>query len=177
MPKSVPRTPPTFSALLVDAWHTCHRVTAFLVENIPAELWTESLPGSRGRTIRGLGAHVHNCRCMWVRTLGQQHGVAAPPKVDRSKVQPRQLVAALEKSGEAVSRLLLLGCEHDGRIPPSRAYVWRNLPLDVGHVLAYLVAHEAHHRGQIVLAARQLGHALPADVTTGLWQWTKRAKE
>jgi uncharacterized damage-inducible protein DinB len=62
-------------------------------------------------------------------------------------------------------------------IPPTAAYTWRNLPLDVGHVLAYFVAHEGHHRGQIVLLARQLGHRLPADLRNGLWQWTKRAAE
>ena len=56
-------------------------------------------------------------------------------------------------------------------------YIWRNLPLDVGHLLTYFVAHERHHRGQIVLVARQIGFRLPAEVTTGLWQWTKRAVE
>jgi uncharacterized damage-inducible protein DinB len=55
--------------------------------------------------------------------------------------------------------------------------VWRNLPLDVGHVLTYFVAHEGHHRGQIVLVARQIGDRLPATVTAGLWQWTKHAIE
>jgi uncharacterized damage-inducible protein DinB len=49
--------------------------------------------------------------------------------------------------------------------------VWRNLSLDVGHVLTYFVAHEAHHRGQIVMVARQAGQRLPAEVTGGLWQW------
>src|SRR5438552_1199630 len=54
---------------------------------------------------------------------------------------------------------------------PSRRYVWQNLPLDVGHVLTYFVAHEAHHRGQIVMIARQLGQRLPQPVTNGLWWW------
>jgi uncharacterized damage-inducible protein DinB len=49
--------------------------------------------------------------------------------------------------------------------------VWRNLALDVGHVLTYFVAHEGHHRGQIVMVARQTGHRLPASVTADLWQW------
>ena len=48
---------------------------------------------------------------------------------------------------------------------------------DVGHVLAYFVAHEGHHRGQIVMLARQLGHRLPVSTTSGLWQWTKFSRE
>jgi uncharacterized damage-inducible protein DinB len=67
--------------------------------------------------------------------------------------------------------LLALGLASDGHVPPSRRYVWRNLNLDVGHVLTYFVAHEAHHRGQLVMAARQLGHALPHAATGALWQW------
>jgi dienelactone hydrolase len=48
------------------------------------------------------------------------------------------------------------------------------LPLDVGHVLTYFVAHEAHHRGQIVMVARQLKCRLSVSVTAGLWQWRTR---
>jgi hypothetical protein len=44
-----------------------------------------------------------------------------------------------------MASLLALGIERDGQIPPTAAYAWRNLPLDVGHVLAYFVAHEGHH--------------------------------
>ena len=162
---------------ILPPWNTAARVTIFLVENLPKELWAATIPGTSRRTIRSVAAHVHNARCMWVKTLGQEHGIAVPASVDRNTVRPRQLIAALKRSGDAVGKVLELGCEHDGVIPPSRRYVWRNLPLDVGHVMAYLVAHEAHHRGQIVLAARQLGCRLPAEVTGGLWQWTKRAGE
>lgn len=100
-----------------------------------------------------------------------------PPPVDRWKVTRRLLGPALQKSGRGIAALLELGCREGGRIPPSKAYVWRNLQLDVGHVMAYFVADEAHHRGQIVMAARQLHCRLPAAVTAGLWQWRGRARE
>jgi uncharacterized damage-inducible protein DinB len=39
------------------------------------------------------------------------------------------------------------------------------------------MAHEGHHRGQIVMIARQLGYCLPVEITGGLWQWSKRTEE
>src|SRR5262249_55186304 len=128
-------------------------------------------------TIRMLAGHLHNARCMWIKTLGAPHGIAVPPSVNRHRVTRVQLIRALKRSGRGIANLLTLGLKRDGRIPPTAAYAWRNLPLDVGHVLTYFVAHEAYHRGQIVLAARQLGHRLPAEVRNGLWQWTKQVKE
>jgi uncharacterized damage-inducible protein DinB len=97
--------------------------------------------------------------------------------VDKRTVTPRQLAAALNRSSSAMVELLELGVEHGGRIPPTPKYVWRNLPLDVGHVLSYFVAHEAHHRGQIVMLARQLGHPLPREATEGLWAFTRLSRE
>ena len=72
-------------------------------------------------------------------------------------------------------RLLNAGLDQEGvliiRIP------WSNIPSDVVHFMVYLVAHEAHHRAQIVLVARELGYRLPQDVTSGLWQWKSRSRE
>ena len=163
---------------VLAAWRTNCRVTSYLVAELPAPLWGATIPGAPLRTVRMLVAHLHNVRARWIRTLGLAHGVRVPPLVDRRRVGRRELLAALRRSGKGIEALLTLGLEtDDGRVPPSRAYVWRNLPLDVGHVLTYFVAHEAHHRGQIVLLARRLGHRLPPSVTNGLWQWTRRQAE
>jgi uncharacterized damage-inducible protein DinB len=124
-----------------------------------------------------IAGHIHNARCMWIKTLGKEHGIRVPRNVDRHSVEPQALVAALNSSSKGIFNLLKLGCEQGGSIPATSAYVWRNLPLDVGHVLGYFIAHEGHHRGQIVMLARQLGHRLPVEVTGGVWHWTRRARE
>src|SRR2546430_8982940 len=162
---------------LLAAWRTNNRVTVFLVEHLPHEIWGATVPGAPRRTVRMIAGHIHNARCMWIKTLGKEHGIEVPEAVDRRRVSSKQLVQALNRSSRGMIGLLRLGCDHGGTIPASSAYTWRNLPLDVGHVLAYFVAHEGHHRGQIVMLARQLGYRLPAQVTGGLWQWAKRAQE
>jgi uncharacterized damage-inducible protein DinB len=153
---------------IFNAWTTNNRVTIFLVEHLPAELWDAKLPGAPRRTVRMLAGHLHNARCMWIKTLGKQYGIAVPPSVNRFSVKPKELIPALKRSGTGILNLLKFGCDRGGSIPASSAYVWRNLPLDVGHVLTYFVAHDAHHRGQIVMLARQMNHRLPAEVTGGL---------
>lgn len=163
--------------LLLAAWRTNNRVTVFLVENLPRELWEAKVPGAPRRTVRMIAGHIHNSRCMWIKTLGKEHGIAVPRAVNRHKVGRKELVLALGRSSRGIASLLTLGLDRGGTIPVSSSYAWRNLPLDVGHVLSYFVAHEGHHRGQIVMLARQLGHRLPVEITGGLWHWTKRAKE
>jgi len=168
---------PDLRDTILKTWRTNNQVTVFLIEHLSPELWAATVPGAPRRTIRMIAGHLHNARCMWIKTLGQELGVTVPRSVDRRRVGRKELVPALERSSRGILRLLAIGCDRGGRIPPASTYIWRNLPLDVGHVLAYFVAHEAHHRGQIVLVARALGYRLPADVTAGLWQWTKRAAE
>jgi uncharacterized damage-inducible protein DinB len=156
---------------ILAAWRTNNRATVSFIERLPTSLWDVAVPGVPHRTIRMIAAHLHNARCRWIKTLGREHGLAAPARVDHHHVSARQLVAALRRSGDGIEALLQLGLAADGEVPPSKGYVWRNLSLDVGHVLTYFVAHEAHHRGQIVMVARQTGHRLPQAATVDLWQW------
>jgi uncharacterized damage-inducible protein DinB len=162
------------SEMLIDAWRTSHRVTVYLIENLPPEIWSMTVPGSPRRTVRSIAAHLHNTRCMWIKMIGARHGVVVPRLVDHRKVTPAQLSRALERSSEGMIELIGLGVAHGGSLPPA---AWQNFPTDLVHFLNYFVAHEAHHRGQLCMLARQLGHRLPADITGGLWQWKKRARE
>ena len=163
--------------MLLAAWRTNNRVNVFLFEHLPAELWGATVPGAPRRTVRMIAGHIHNARCMWIKTLGNEHGIVVPRPVNRHKVGPKELLPALRRSSRGIIDLLTLGFDRGGVIPVSSSYTWRNLPLDVGHVLTYFVAHEGHHRGQIVMLARQSGFRLPVEITGGLWHFSKRAKE
>jgi len=168
---------PDLRDTILAAWGTNNRVTIFLVEHLPSPLWGANVPGAPRRTVRMIAGHIHNARCMWIKMVGKEHGIPVPDSVDRRRVNRKELVSALKRSSVGINSLLGLGCDNGGRIPIPSTYVWRNLPLDVGHVLAYFVAHEGHHRGQIVLLARQLGHRLSVSTTGGLWQWSRRSRE
>ena len=133
-----------------------------------------NVPGSPRRTIRMLAAHIHNTRCMWIKMIGERHGVVVPQSVDGRAVRPAELTRALERSSRGMIELIQLASARGGTIPPA---AWQNFPTDLVHFLSYFVAHEAHHRGQLVMLARQLGHRLPVEVTAGLWQWKKRSRE
>lgn len=153
----------------LSTWRTSHRVTIFLLENLPEALWPEKVPGTPRKTVRMICGHLHNTRRMWIKSLGKGRDIAVPEAVDRHRVSRRELITALDESSDGVLAVLRLGLEQGGRLVGFRP--------DAAHLLAYLIAHEAHHRGQICLIARQLGHRLPEEVTYGLWHWSKRAKE
>jgi uncharacterized damage-inducible protein DinB len=158
---------------VIAAWRTSHRATAYLVEHMPADIWGSRVPGLPRNTVGMLAAHIHNARCRWVKSLGARHGVAVPKLVSLRRVGQAELVRALSRSSEGIVALIELGAAHGGRVPRA---TWQNFPTDLEHFLSYFVAHEAHHRGQLVMVARQLGRRLPPTVANGIWQWIRLSR-
>lgn len=159
---------------VIAAWRTNNRATTYLVEHLPKEIWFADVPGVPGQTVGMIAAHLHNSRCGWIKALGARDGIAAPARVDARRVRPKELVRALERSSKGLVRLIELGAARGGKVPRA---IWQNFPTDLLHFLSYFAAHEGHHRGQLCLVARQLGHRLPRDVAGGVWQWTGFARE
>jgi uncharacterized damage-inducible protein DinB len=159
---------------IIAAWRTNNRATTYLVEHLPPAIWSMQVPDIPRLTVGMVAAHIHNTRCSWIRSIGARHGVKVPALVDMRRVRPKELVRALARSSKGMIDLIELGIARGGRVPRA---TWQNFPTDLEHFLGYFAAHEGHHRGQLIMVARQLGHRLPREVAGGVWQWTKFARE
>ena len=148
---------------LLNAFNTNDRINHYLIENLPPEAWKAKPPGDKGRTIGAIVAHMHNVRVMWLKAAKAED---IPEQLDRSTVTPAQAKSGLEKSRQALSEIIRRAIEGNGRI--------RNFRPDVAGFVGYLIAHDAHHRGQIAMLARQLGHPLPQKAMFGMWEWGSR---
>jgi len=163
---------------LLDAWRICDRATALLVESLPDDAWPLALSSAPRRAVRNVAVHLHNCRGLWLKSLGQGAGIAAPANLDPKSATRARTVAALGRSGEAILRLLRAGIGNGGDFPGvASAFHYGAMPRNAFLFCAYALSHEAHHRGQLLVMARQLGHRLPQPVVNALWQWSSRLRE
>jgi uncharacterized damage-inducible protein DinB len=151
-------------AALLNAFNTNDRINQYLIDNIAPAAWKAKAPEGKGRTISAIVAHMHNVRVMWLKVSAK--GTDIPAQLDRATVTPAQALRALEQSCKSLSELIGRAVAADGRIKGFRP--------DVAGFLGYLIAHDAHHRGQIAMLTRQLGYPLPQKITFGMWEWGSR---
>jgi len=152
------------AASLLAAFATNNRINVYLIRNLPDDAWRAASPGGKGRNIAAIFAHIHNVRLMWLR--GIDKSAATPEKLEGDGFSKADAIKALEASAKALEPYLSAALAGDGRI--------RGFKPDVGSFLAYLFAHDAHHRGQVTMLARQTGHAVSQSANFGLWEWGTR---
>jgi uncharacterized damage-inducible protein DinB len=148
---------------LLNCFNTNNRVNQYLIDNLPPAAWRAKPVDGKGRSIAAIVAHMHNVRVMWLKATKAEE---IPDQLDRAKVTPGQALRALEGSRRALCKVISQALEGDGRVKGFRP--------DVAGFLGYLIAHDAHHRGQITMLARQVGHPLPQKAMFGMWEWGSR---
>jgi len=105
-----------------------------------------------------------------------------PRQLNRANCTPQQARAGLAESAVRCVEMLAEALGGDGgrgsgRIQRFHRDGWAK-PWPVGvEMLAYMISHEAHHRGQVCMLTHQLGFPLPQEVTSGMWNWEKLWKD
>lgn len=150
------------------------RMNQILIEQLDPGAWRAKPPGGV-RTIAAIFTHVHNVRCKWVRLTAPHVGV--PALLNRTHCTPEQARAGLTESAARCGEMLGEALGDGGRVETFLRDGWA-APWPAGvEMLCYMVAHEAHHRGQVCLLTHQLGFPLRSQVVSGMWNWEKLCKD
>jgi uncharacterized damage-inducible protein DinB len=148
---------------LLEAWRTNNRINLYLIERISDEGMLCTLSKRGGRDVARQFAHLHNVRVWHLEKRAKD--LADGLTTFETKVTPDkvQLTAAIDASSVAIERFL----EGVLTAQPKR----RGFKKGIFTTLAYLVAHESHHRGSILLTLKERGHKLDQDTQYAIWAW------
>lgn len=164
-----PGKPIDLKEAILETYATSEAANQVLLKHIDGQAWRAALPEGSGRkTIASIFAHMHNVRLMWLKMTVKLRRL--PARLDRRQCTKQQVASALARSAEAILKVVEAGlARQDGRVP--------HFPPHAVAFLCYLLAHDAHHRGQILLLSRQRGFRLPVAARGGIWQWSKLRKQ
>jgi uncharacterized damage-inducible protein DinB len=149
---------------LIETFQIHNRINIYLLDAID-ELHLSDVSSSKGRNVGEQFAHMHNVRLMWLKAAAPEL-LAGIEKVEKeNKITKKILKEALLKSETAIGKLVKQS-EATGRIKGFKPHA--------AAFIGYLISHESHHRGQIMLSLKQSGHPVDKKIQFGLWEWGTR---
>src|SRR5689334_12023564 len=133
---------------LADTWRLSSRVTLLLLDELSDEQ-LQSAANPRARSIADQFAHLHNVRILWLEHWAPAVAKALG-KIEKGAATKAGLRTALERSAKALGDLIA-EAEQAGKM--------KGYKRGPAAFLGYVLAHEAHHRGQIIVHLKYAGLA------------------
>jgi uncharacterized damage-inducible protein DinB len=151
---------------LLDAWRINNRITLLLLDGIDRRGLECTLSRRGGRDVGRQFAHMHNTRIELLQRWAPE--LANGARLFASKEEPggEELAAAIGESGERVARYIPRAAEG---MPGVKTFK-RGLVVSI----SYLISHDSHHRGSIILTLKQCGQKVSKEVQSAIWDWERR---
>ena len=169
----------TLRTTLLETYSVNDAMNQLVLAHLDPRAWRAELPGAKrgGRTIAAIFAHLHNNRLVWLKNSAPH--LKCPAAVDPHRCTLKQAAAAHKKSAAQCLRMLTEALSDDPkrRVTKFSRGSWSQVWPAGGTMFAYMFSHEAHHRGQILMLAHQLGYRLPVKAWAGIWWWEKLWKQ
>lgn len=167
------------STSLLETYAVNDAMNQILLAHLDPRAWRAEPPGKKGngRTIAAIFAHLHNCRLVWLKNSAPH--LKCPRALNPDKCTLKQAAAAHKKSATQCLRMLTdaLSADPRRRVKNFSRGSWAPVWPAGGTMFAYMFSHEAHHRGQVLMLAHQLGYRLPGNVWGLTWRWNRLWKE
>jgi uncharacterized damage-inducible protein DinB len=159
---------------LLETYASNDAMNQLILSHLDPRAWRAQARGQKGsgRTIAAIFAHLHNCRLVWLKNSAPH--LKCPRALDPDRCTMRQAAAAHRRSGAQCLRMLrdALSGAANRRVTKFSRGAWAQTWPAGGTMFAYMFSHEAHHRGQILMLAHQVGYRVLHD-TPGVWHWEK----
>jgi len=166
--------------VLLETYAANHGMNQLLLAHLDPQAW-RSRPARKNsrqaRTLADIFAHLHNNRLSWLRNSAPY--LKCPKPLDPARCTIKQARAAHRQSAARCLEMLTeaLSSRVDRRVTKFSRGSWAPTWPAGATMFSYMFAHEAHHRGQVIMLARQLGYPLPDEAVYGIWRWEKFWKQ
>jgi uncharacterized damage-inducible protein DinB len=150
---------------LVDAWRTNNKVSLLFIELIDDEGMKKTLSHRGGRTVYEQLVHLNNVRTQWLHVVDKRIAINHK-SIEKGKPYDRDaLYEAFEDSSKGIEDFIQASWEKGGKVNSFRKGL---IPF-----ISYLIAHEAHHRGNMLLTLKECGMKIPDEMKWDIWDWNK----
>ena len=146
---------------LIETWTIAATMNEYLLKAI-ADDHLRDVASAKGRNAGEQFAHLHNVRLMWIK-VAMPELLSGQKKFEKEHLPAKnELITELRNSTKAIEEIIRSGME-TGRVKGFKPHVQA--------FVGYMIAHEAHHRGQIIQILKENGHLPDKKILYGLWEW------